>query len=321
MANYSSLLSQINTNIKTNGTGAITGQLLQTILDAMVASLGAGYQYAGIAIPTTNPGTPDQNVFYIAATPGTYTNFGNIVVADGECVVLKGTGSTWSKEVTGAATADQVSQLGQENNGDYFKMLSQFNEVSSDTVATVTTGAKMSQVALEANKSYVVYIKGNISAFSEIAPVLYYRHVVSGTAVFDNLLSLSGAELLNGYYVKFTPEYDGNLSVRSYTENDSIYVAAVEQSIDSISSMLLNEEYSEVGTITYNEHNAIQTFNVKWSDGTSGVYTSTNWDADNNMYKGYTVTYGDSLILTQPAVTVVEGVVTSVPQKTISEQN
>lgn len=112
MANYNNLLNTINGAIKTNGTGAITGQLLQTILDGMVASLGAKYQYAGVATPSTNPGTPDENVFYLATQAGTYTNFGGLVVNDGEVCALKWDG-TWVKEVTGAATAEQVSQLGQ----------------------------------------------------------------------------------------------------------------------------------------------------------------------------------------------------------------
>ena len=82
----------------------------------MVDSLGAGFKYKGVATPTTAPGTPDENVFYIASTAGTYTNFGSLVVAEGEVAILKYNGS-WAKEVTGAATAAQVTQLGQELDG------------------------------------------------------------------------------------------------------------------------------------------------------------------------------------------------------------
>ena len=116
MANYANLIQQINASIKTNGANLITGQMLQTILDNMVASLGAKYQYAGVATPATNPGTPDQNVFYLAATAGTYTNFGGLVVAEGEVAALKYNGA-WAKDTTGVATAAQVNQLGQELNG------------------------------------------------------------------------------------------------------------------------------------------------------------------------------------------------------------
>ena len=82
-------------------------------LNAMVNSLGAGYQYAGVATPATNPGTPDAKVFYLASTPGTYTYLGGLVVADGEVALLK-YDSSWTKEVTGIASADKLSQLGQE---------------------------------------------------------------------------------------------------------------------------------------------------------------------------------------------------------------
>lgn len=69
-----------------------------------------GYLFKGIAVPTDNPGTPDQNVFYIASQTGTYTNFGGLAVADGEVAILRYNGS-WTKEVTGAATNEKLIQL------------------------------------------------------------------------------------------------------------------------------------------------------------------------------------------------------------------
>lgn len=77
---YSSLLALISANITTNGQNAITGEIVRNVLNGMVASLGKGYQFVGFATPDTNPGTPDQRVFYIAFTSGTYTNFGGIQV-------------------------------------------------------------------------------------------------------------------------------------------------------------------------------------------------------------------------------------------------
>ena len=113
MSNYNSLKATINANIKTNGNEEITGSVLNSVLNAMVSTLGAGYQYAGVATPDTNPGTLDTNVFYIAATAGTYTNMGGLVVSDGEVAILK-YDTAWTKEVTGIATADQLNQLGRK---------------------------------------------------------------------------------------------------------------------------------------------------------------------------------------------------------------
>lgn len=113
MANYATLKAAIEAVIYENHDNEITGQDLQNTLIAMVNSLGSGYQFVDIATPTTNPGTPDQNVFYIAATPGTYSNFGSIVLAENEVAILAYNG-TWTKKTTGAASASIVSQLVQE---------------------------------------------------------------------------------------------------------------------------------------------------------------------------------------------------------------
>lgn len=115
MSEYSSLKATINANVKTNGNQEITGSIMNSVLNAMIDSLGAGYQFIGVATPT-NPGstqTPDYKCFYLATTPGTYTNLGRLVVADGEVALLK-YDSSWTKEVTGIAAADKLNQLGQE---------------------------------------------------------------------------------------------------------------------------------------------------------------------------------------------------------------
>ena len=101
MANYATLKSALQAVIKQNGNNEITGLLLQQTLLAMVDSLGAGYQFIDTAIPSTNPGTPDYNVFYLTSTPGTYTNFNNIEILDGEFAALAYNGS-WIKKTFGS---------------------------------------------------------------------------------------------------------------------------------------------------------------------------------------------------------------------------
>lgn len=97
MANYEQLKQAVSDVIKTNGNQEITGSVMQSVLLSMISSLGKNYQFAGIATPTTNPGTPDQNVFYIAGE-GTYVNFSNQIIEVGQLGVLKWNG-TWTKEV------------------------------------------------------------------------------------------------------------------------------------------------------------------------------------------------------------------------------
>ena len=132
MANYETLKSAIKQVVKTNGNNEITGALLQQSLLAMVNSLGVGYQFIGIATPTTNPGEPDQKVFYIASTAGTYSYFDGIVLTDGEIAILK-YNETWEKDATGAASLETVEQLGQKVNNKVNKNGSGVTIISDDS--------------------------------------------------------------------------------------------------------------------------------------------------------------------------------------------
>lgn len=111
--NYSTLISQIQNAIYTNNQKAITGNILQTQLLNMISALGAGYQWVGVATPTS-PGTaqqPDFKCFYVATEPGTYQYLGSLQVADGEVAFLYWD-TAWHKLVPDIATATSVSQLG-----------------------------------------------------------------------------------------------------------------------------------------------------------------------------------------------------------------
>lgn len=110
MANYNNLKDAIKQVIKQNGNQEITGNVLQNTLLSMINSLGDGYQFMGVATPSTNPGTPDQKVFYIASEAGTYSNFGGIEVKD-EVILLIWNGS-WTKKATGIASQSQLMSKG-----------------------------------------------------------------------------------------------------------------------------------------------------------------------------------------------------------------
>lgn len=101
MANYANIIGEITAAIYTNDNEEITGAVLQAVLLDLVASLGSGYQYKGIATDETAHGTPDQRVFYIAPA-GSYPNFGAssdspYVVPEG-CFGIFRYDSTWTKE-------------------------------------------------------------------------------------------------------------------------------------------------------------------------------------------------------------------------------
>lgn len=85
---WNTLKEEIAKVIKTNGNQEITGQLLQDMLINIVNSIGKNATFAGIAIPTTNPGAHDGFVFYIVLSSGNYSYFDNIVVTDSEIGII-----------------------------------------------------------------------------------------------------------------------------------------------------------------------------------------------------------------------------------------
>ena len=110
MANWSDLKAAVAKVIKTNGNQEITGAVLQNALNNIISNVGENASFAGVATPSTNPGTPDGNVFYIASESGTYSNFGGIV-NNGECLIFKKNEDSWVSAETGIITNKKLSNL------------------------------------------------------------------------------------------------------------------------------------------------------------------------------------------------------------------
>lgn len=72
---------------------------LSTDIQFLISNLSKTSTFAGIATPTTDPGTPDGSVFYFANSAGIYTNFNNIKVLKGENIILKWNNNIWTKNV------------------------------------------------------------------------------------------------------------------------------------------------------------------------------------------------------------------------------
>lgn len=97
--NYANLIQNITENIKTNGSQAITAQVLQDVLVDMVGELGQSGALLGGVIDTSFVPDPtnDAQVVYIAESPGTYTNFNGLVVGAGEVAFFYFDGNAWAK--------------------------------------------------------------------------------------------------------------------------------------------------------------------------------------------------------------------------------
>lgn len=118
MANWATLKAAIAGVIKTNGNQEITGIVLQNTLNSIVNAVGENATFAGIAVPTTNPGTQDGPVFYIATTAGVYANFGGIELIEGEAIILQWNNGAWVKST--------------------FKLMTDFNSVFDDDGKSLT---------------------------------------------------------------------------------------------------------------------------------------------------------------------------------------
>ena len=107
MGNYEQLKRAVSDVIKTNRNQEITGAILQNALLTIVSTIGDNSTFAGIATPTTNPGTPDANVFWLAGKTGTYSNFAGLKVED-EAAVFYNKNGTWSKFNTGIPSQGKI---------------------------------------------------------------------------------------------------------------------------------------------------------------------------------------------------------------------
>ncbi len=96
MGNYEQLKQAVSGVIKANGNQEITGKIMQNTLLSIISSVGSNATFAGIATPGTNPGTPDQNVFYITSGNGIYVNFSNdIEIKDNEIYIITNKNGNW----------------------------------------------------------------------------------------------------------------------------------------------------------------------------------------------------------------------------------
>lgn len=137
MGNYEELKQAVSDVIKTNGNQEITGAIMQNALLTIISTVGANSTFAGIATPSTNPGTPDQNIFYIASLNGVYSNFNGTTLKN-EVVVFVNKNGNWESINTGISPMlnfDDTPTLNSDNpvksNGIRKALDEQKNEVNN----------------------------------------------------------------------------------------------------------------------------------------------------------------------------------------------
>lgn len=202
MANYATLKAAVQSVITTNGNNEITGAILQELLLSIINSLGAQYQFVGVATPSTAPGTPDYNVAYIAG-PGTYSNFGSdIEIPIGFLGFFKYNGS-WSKTLLNAGGALAIAMMGVYN---------------SNTAAATATKV----VSTTAAPDYVL-TKGG---------VIHVKFKYPNTAASGVKLNINGQGAKDLYYdgKPVTPQntWGENETVAIYYDGTNYYANTIE---------------------------------------------------------------------------------------------
>lgn len=178
MSNYNSLKATIDANIKQNGNQEITGQILNSVLNQMVTTLGAGYQFGGVATTATNPGTPDAQMFYIANGKGTYTNFGGIEVTEDDVVVLF-YDTSWHKVATGIASQDKLTELEETVDNTTYKHnnLVNLNDIVSGEWISPTWGT-INQDNNSYHTNKIPVKAGQVLWFTECEKLVCYNNVI-----------------------------------------------------------------------------------------------------------------------------------------------
>ena len=189
MAKWSDLKAAIANIIKTNGNQEITGQLLQNVLNNIVSSVGENAAFAGIATPTTNPGAPDGNVFYLATEAGTYANFNGIEIKDGEAVILEWHGS-WVKKTSGFATQEKITEL--ENNIILFNSNKNIgkNRFNKDSMYNIPSSVINGNGDILTHDGYSSFTVTHPILINE-GETLYANHAATGT-VYSAIYGIDG---------------------------------------------------------------------------------------------------------------------------------
>lgn len=221
MAKWSDLKAAIANIIKTNGNQEITGQLLQNVLNSIVSSVGENSTFAGIATPSTNPGTPDGNVFYLATEAGIYANFGGVSLNNGLTIFYNSTSGTWNYSIL----YECLQELG---NSDKFP----------------ASQRSVSKILLNSNS---FWYKGNIrnTDIKILECIIDYRITYSDNKLSKNSFKLlqTGYSTLSGYenqfifyairddgiIYNFTAELaSGNrVGIKEYSNTIGVYTATI----------------------------------------------------------------------------------------------
>lgn len=174
--------------------------------DAINKLKNAGYLYAGIANPTTNPGTPDGPIFYIALQAGTYSNFGNTEIDNTGIFTWDGT--SWSFEkldfIVDDLIVDDLTTGGRDKvlSAEQGKVLKGLvDNIDIPIVNDLTTGGEGNALSAEMGKEL------NLDKISKESATTSQYPELTGVGFIDKVWYSNGSQLKsnNSTFTLFVP--------------------------------------------------------------------------------------------------------------------
>lgn len=225
MGNYEQLKQAVSDVIKTNGNQEITGAIMQNTLLSIISTVGSNATFAGIATPETNPGTPDQNAFYLASQPGIYSNFGGVELTDQVIIFINKEGN-WKKLNSGIALNEIVAEIANRAIiiGDYSPI------EDKDTLQSGSLAIIYFDTLIKAGTEIVVKITANHDMYSRSAYICYKQGTINDG--YDTIFEKNDTiKLGQEYYYKYTTQNDGYLMINGNVSVGNMLVAAYSNSI------------------------------------------------------------------------------------------
>lgn len=244
MGDYEQLKQAVADVIKTNGNQEITGAIMQDTLLSIISTVGNNATFAGIATPTTNPGTPDQNVFYIASEPGIYANFGNVKLID-QVLIFSNNNGTWYK-----------SEVNIPN--DYLLNRFEVNTFTNNlTINSFIKEIYLSGKGFDKNNKYAIY--SIVRGYDGIGWAISIKNIDTGLST--GWIIISDSEELTGYVKAIKGDYTLELLINNWDKIEK-QIAFTEE--DGKLYNALNIDFSPtIKLINYENETTIQISDIK----------------------------------------------------------
>lgn len=253
MGDYEQLKQAVADVVKTNGNQEITGAIMQDTLLSIISTVGSNATFAGIATPTTNPGTPDQNVFYIASEPGIYANFGNVKLID-QVLIFSNNNGTWYK-----------SEVNIPN--DYSLNRFEVNTFTNNlTINSFIKEIYLSGKGFYKNNKYAIY--SIVRGYDGIGWAISIKNIDTGLST--GWIVISDSEELTGYVKAIKGGYTLELLINNWDKIEKQIVFTEE---DGTLYNAFNIDFSPtIKLINYENEATIQISDIKgYSEGNREV--------------------------------------------------